>query len=161
MTPSAVGERQMLPMHTKRIRIATRMARPVSERAAGGSMRTMNLLLFPPTLIKRALDDLSAIAYVARRLPQLEAQVLGRADTLNVQLVGVRQEVERLRAEMLPIQELPKVREGIDPLDDDMRSVRDSVDNLEPLLARIDERLQGLRGDLAPLGDLADKIPGM
>jgi hypothetical protein len=121
----------------------------------------MNLLLFPPTLIKRALDDLSAIAYVARRLPQLEAQVLGRADTLNVQLVGVRQEVERLRAEMLPIQELPKVREGIDPLDDDMRSVRDSVDNLEPLLARIDERLQGLRGDLAPLGDLADKIPGV
>jgi hypothetical protein len=124
-------------------------------------MGTMNLLLFPPTLLKRALDDLSAIAYVARRLPKLEAQVLGRADALNVQLVGVRQEVERLRAEMLPIQELPKVREGIDPLDDDMRSVRDSVDNLEPLLARIDEQLQGLRGDLAPLGDLAEKIPGM
>jgi len=138
----------------------------------------MNPLLFPPTLIKRALDDLSAIGDAARRLPALEEQVLdridriervalARVDNLSEELRALRadmapiQEITALRQDMAPIREITKVREGIDPLDDDMRAVRDSVDGLEPLIREVNAQLQRLREDLGPLGDLADKIPGV
>jgi chromosome segregation ATPase len=162
----------------------------------------MNLLTFPPTLIKRAIDDLAAIGDAARRLPQVEAQLLNYVDKLTTEIVAVREGVDGLRVEMAPIQELPavrraveplsgkldamqerldalieevepiqeisKVREGIEPLDDDMRSVRDSVDNLEPLIERmaerigaLDKRLESIQSDIAPLGELAEKIPGV
>jgi predicted nuclease with TOPRIM domain len=60
-----------------------------------------------------------------------------------------------------PISQLEQVREGIEPLDEDMHAVRHSVDGLEPLLIQVNERLERLREDLAPLGELADKIPGI
>ena len=125
----------------------------------------MNPLLFPPTLIKRALDDLGAIADAARRLPALEEQVITRIDTVEAaglsRIDTLIEELRALRAEMAPIQQLSAVREGIEPLDDDMRAVRDSVDDLEPLMRELVERLDAMRQDLAPLGDLADKIPGV
>jgi chromosome segregation ATPase len=138
----------------------------------------MNLLLFPPALIKRALDDLSAIGDAARRLPTLEEQVLdrvdrierlalARADALTAELRALRaeiapiQEITALWREIAPIAEIRKVREGIDPLDDDMRAVRNSVDDLEPLIREVNSQLEGLRNDLGPLGELADKIPGV
>ena len=162
-------------------------------------MHLMNPLLFPPTLIKRALDDLSAIADAARRLPGLEQQVLDRIDTISAKaladLAAVRRGVEKLQREMAPIRELAavrvavepldgrmqtmegqlealrsevkpisqlkQVREGIEPLDEDMRAVRLSVDGLEPLLVQVNERLERLHAELAPLGELADKIPGI
>jgi chromosome segregation ATPase len=132
----------------------------------------MNPLLFPPTLIKRALDDLSAIADAARRLPDLEQQVIERMDRIEGEMLTradtIVAELAALRGEMTPIAELPAIRKGIEPLDDDMRAVRESVDDLEPLtrelntrLGGLDKRLEGLREDLAPLGELADKIPGV
>ena len=125
----------------------------------------MNPLFFPPTLIKRALDDLSAIADAARRLPDLEQQVLDRIDTISgkalVDLADIRQGIEALRGDGLPIAQLKQVRVGIVPLDEDMRAVRLSVDGLEPLLVQVNERLERLHEDLAPLGELADKIPGI
>ena len=151
----------------------------------------MNPLLFPPTLIKRVLDDLSAIADGIRWLPRIHAELLAMRDGVDAlraemapigQLPAVREAVEplpdgidglqarldALRDQMAPIAELHKVREGIEPLDDDMRSVRESVDHLEPLieqvnvrLASVDERIETLRGDLSPLGELADKVPGI
>ncbi len=125
----------------------------------------MNPLLFPPTLIKRALDDLGAIADAARRLPALEEQVITRIDTVEAaglsRIDTLIEELRALRAEMAPIQQLAAIREGIEPLDDDMRAVRDSVDDLEPLMRELVERLEAMRQDLAPLGDLADKIPGV
>ena len=128
--------------------------------------------LFPPALIGRALDDLSAIAGAARRLETLEADVLARIDRIERELMrradGLTAELVALRAELAPIAELSAVREGIEPLDRDMRAVRESVDELEPLLERVDERLGGIAGgierlhrDLSPLGELADKIPGV
>jgi hypothetical protein len=124
-------------------------------------MDRMNPLLFPPTLIKRALEDLSAIADAARRLPALEEVVIGRVDRLHGELVA-------LRADMAPINELRKVREGIEPLDEDMRAVRESVDTLEPLIAQVntrlgalDKRIESMHQDLSPLGELADKVPGI
>ena len=159
----------------------------------------MNPLLFPPTLIKRALDDLAALADAARRLPALEEQVIGRIDRVEAaglaridalieelralrsemapvgQLTAVRDAVEPLDARLLsmqarldavkkavePISQLKQVREGIEPLDDDMRAVRESVDDLEPLMREVSERLEAMREDLAPLGQLADKVPGI
>ena len=125
----------------------------------------MNPLLFPPTLIKRALDDLGAIADAARRLPALEEQVITRIDTVEAaglsRIDTLIEELRALRAEMAPIQQLAGVREAVEPLDDDMRAVRDSVDDLEPLMRELVERLDAMRQDLAPLGDLADKIPGV
>jgi chromosome segregation ATPase len=132
----------------------------------------MNPLLFPPTLIKRALEDLGAIADAARRLPDLEQQVIERIDRIEGEMLTradtIVTELAGLRGEMAPIGELPAMRKGIEPLDDDMRAVRESVDDLEPLtrelnarLEGLDKRLEALRADLAPLGQLADKIPGV
>ena len=125
----------------------------------------MNPLLFPPTLIKRALDDLGAIADAARRLPALEEQVIRRIDRVETEGLGridtLLEELRALRVEMAPIQQLTAVRKGIEPLDDDMRAVRESVDDLEPLMREVNDRLEAMRQDLAPLGDLADKIPGV
>jgi hypothetical protein len=49
-----------------------------------------------------------------------------------------------------------------------MHAVRSSVDDLEPLIREVNQRLGGLdqriemlREDLSPLGELADKIPGV
>ena len=95
------------------------------------------------------------------RIDRVEGAMLTRADTIVTELGA-------LRGEMNPIGELPSIRKGIEPLDDDMRAVRDSVDELEPLMREVnarldglDKRLEGLREDLAPLGELADKIPGV
>jgi hypothetical protein len=112
----------------------------------------MNPLLFPPTLIKRALEDLGAIADAARRLPALEEQVIERIDRIEGEALG--------RVDVV-IAELEQVRDGIAPLDDDMRAVRDSVSGLEPLLRDVSGQLGALRSDLAPLGELADKLPGI
>jgi hypothetical protein len=125
----------------------------------------MNPLLFPPILIKRALDDLGAIADAARRLPTLEEQVIGRIDRVEtaglLRVDTLIEELRALRAEMAPIRQLEAVRKGIEPLDGDMRAVRDSVDDLEPLIRELNDRLEAMRQDLAPLGELADKIPGV
>jgi chromosome segregation ATPase len=138
----------------------------------------VNPLLLPTSLAKRALDDLSEIADAARRLTSLESGVLGGLSRLEAQLGG-------LRGDLAPIGELSAVREaveplrgqldalhaemeGIEPLDEDMHAVRGSVDGLEPLIREVNQRLEQLDGhietlreDLSPLGDLADKLPGV
>ena len=171
-----------------------------------GEQAVVNLsALFPPTLLARLLDDISAIADAARALPRLEREVTLRLDALAAQLEPIRElpavraavaslpgkldalteivapiqrladvqrEIEALRslveAMSLQLQSLEAIRVGIEPLDEDMRSVRDSVDTLEPLieqvntrLGAVDGRIDTLRSDLAPLGELADKIPGI
>ena len=189
----------------------------------------MNLLLFPPALIKRALDDLNAIGDAARRVDGIERSLLRRLDELAAQveplhedmdplkqLSGVRsqlqavhtavepvvarldllrdelrpiqelsavrshleavraavepldEKLDQLREEIKPIQQLADVRAGIEPLDDDMRQVRQSIDEIEPLVKGIgsrirgvDEKLARMSGDLAPVGELAEKMPGV
>jgi chromosome segregation ATPase len=225
----------------------------VCERLFRGITRWVNLeLLFPPTLIKRALEDLGAIADAARRLPELEQAVLGRIDSirseafervdvLQAEIVRMREAVEplpgqleavnaglktlqeemkpiqelpavraaveplpekldevnaglkTLQEEMKPIQELPAVRaaveplgekldalqqdigpqltelrKGIEPLDEDMNAVRGSIDEIEPLvrnvltrLGALDKRIEAMRSAIGPIGELADKIPGV
>jgi chromosome segregation ATPase len=166
----------------------------------------MNLsVLFPPTLVRRVVEDLAAVADAARRLPQLQLEVVERLNGIQAELGALRttvapigelpavrraaeplsDQLERLGETVAPIRELSAIRRdadplpdqlaalrsglealdgrlqaldelraGIEPLDEDMRAVRNSVDDLEPLL-------RGLRSDLAPLGELAEKIPGI
>jgi uncharacterized coiled-coil DUF342 family protein len=87
---------------------------------------------------------------------------------LQRQLDQLHESLEALREEVRPIRDIEELRKGIEPLDEDMRAVRESVDDLEPLLGQVNERLGGvdqrietLREDLSPLGELADKIPGI
>jgi uncharacterized coiled-coil DUF342 family protein len=195
--------------------MADRRHAPFS-RAAGGQPEGVNPLLFPPVLVKRALEDLGAIADVARRLPQIETALFTRVDGLITRVDGliaridaiaeridslgerldglaeemapiqnlapVRAEIEamhaavaplsrqmdELREEVRPIQQLSDVRAGIEPLDEDMHDVRKSIDELEPVVKSIrasiggmDAKLDDMRGDLAPVGDLAEKVPGV
>jgi predicted nucleic acid-binding Zn-ribbon protein len=142
-----------------------------------GKTSVMNPLLFPPTLIKRALDDLGAIADAARQLDALRAEVrpIQELTAVREQLDAVRAAIEplgdkldTLRADIQPIQQLAAVRAGIEPLDDDLRQVRQSIENIEPLVKAIgpridgiDDKLAGMSGDLAPVGDLAEKMPGI
>ena len=128
----------------------------------------MNPLFVPVKLVERTFDDLTAIADAARRLPAIEEAVLERVDALLGRLDGISDQLGELRATVAPIQQLAEVRKGIEPLDDDMRRVRESIDELEPLVGRIagqmtavDAKLDDMRGDLAPLGELADKVPGI
>jgi len=155
----------------------------------------MNPLTLGPALIKRALDDLSAIAEGVRRLDTLEDAVVRGLGRIEVRLDALRDDVqpiktiedvnaavqplqgqldalhaslEALRDEARPIAEIRHVREGIEPLDEDMRAVRHSVDDLEPLirevndrLGQLDARIESMRSDLSPLGELAEKIPGV
>ena len=128
----------------------------------------MNPLFVPVKLVERILEDLTAIADAARRLPTIEEAVLERVDALLGRLDGISDQLGELRATVAPIQQLAEVRKGIEPLDEDMRAVRESIDGLEPLVERIagqmtavDAKLDDMRGDLAPLGELADKVPGI
>ena len=115
------------------------------------SMEGMNPLLFPPTLIKRALDDLSSIADAARRLPTLEQQVLDRIDAISAQaladLAAVRRGVEGLQREMAPIQEMAAVRAAVEPL--------------EGRLLTMEAQLEALRGDVKPIGQLEQVRAGI
>ena len=194
-----------------------------------GLSKVLNPLLFPPALIKRALDDLNAIGEAARRVDGIERALLSRLDGLATQVERLREEMEplkqlstvrshleamrtavepvaprldllrdevrpiqemsavrshleavraaveplgekldQLRDEIEPIGQLADVRAGIEPLDDDMRQVRESIDEIEPLVKGIgslmgglDEKLARMSGDLAPVGELAEKMPGV
>jgi chromosome segregation ATPase len=155
----------------------------------------MNPLTFGPTLIMRALDDLSTIAAAVQRLGTLEDAVLGGLARIEVRLDALRDDVQpirtiedvnaavqplqgqmdelhealqALREEVKPIAGIQEVRKGIEPLDEDMRAVRESVNDLEPLMRRVndqlgglDRRIETLREDLSPLGELAEKVPGI
>jgi chromosome segregation ATPase len=89
-------------------------------------------------------------------------------EPLRGQLDALHEEIAALREEAKPIAEISRVREGIEPLDEDMHAVRHSVDDLEPLIREVNQRLEHLDGrietlreDLSPLGELADKVPGV
>ena len=72
-------------------------------------------------------------------------------------------------AELLsPIQHLDAIRRGIEPLAASMAVVRESVDDLEPMLgdvhktmSGIDTQIDEMQESVQPIGELADRIPGI
>ena len=72
-------------------------------------------------------------------------------------------------AELLsPIQHLDAIRRGIEPLEESMAAVRESVDDLEPMLGEvhktiggIDTQIDEMQESVQPIGELADRIPGI
>jgi predicted nuclease with TOPRIM domain len=124
---------------------------------AGNAQTRMNpfdALLVPPALIKRALDDLHDIADLARRYTGLEEEVRDRVEHIEDQFDALLAEVRAMRL-------------GVEPLEQSMIAVRDSVDELEPMISDldakirlIDPKLDEMRESIEPIGDLAEKIPG-
>jgi predicted nucleic acid-binding Zn-ribbon protein len=144
-------------------------------------MNPFDALFVPPSLFKRALDDLHDIAVLARRYTDLEQTLLARiervedelvrtrtgVESLNGEISAVRKGVVALRRQMEPISHLEPIRRGIEPLERSMVSVRKSVDELEPMIAdldrklrEIDPKLDAMQDSIEPIGDLAEKIPG-
>ena len=118
----------------------------------------------PLNIPGRLIDDAGAFAEAARAVPA----VLDRLDRIVAGLDRLDDRIVALREDVRPIQQLAEVRRGIEPLDEDMRAVRDSIDDIEPLVERLsgqlagmDAKLDDMRSDLAPLGELAEKIPGV
>src|SRR3954468_13378670 len=141
---------------------------------AVGSTAPMNLSsLFPPNIVARILDDLGAIAEAARRLPELESEVLRRVDAMQRELVATRAAVEPLSQQMQaledrlgPIEELPAVRAGVEGLQDQMApiqelpAVRAGVEGLQDQMGPIQELpavragVEGLRDQMGPIEEL-------
>jgi septal ring factor EnvC (AmiA/AmiB activator) len=135
-----------------------------------GLVNPFDALLVPPTLVKRALDDLHDIAQVVRGLAGLNEQLAGTrnaVEPLAAQIAHMEQQLGELQDEMRPIQHLDAIRHGIEPLERSMVAVRDSVDELEPMIADLDKKIRAIEPRLAqmqdsvePIGDLAERIPG-
>jgi chromosome segregation ATPase len=135
------------------------------------NLNPFDALLVPPALAKRALDDLHDIAQIARRLAGLEDEVRARVDQverdarlLNVQLAATVAAVEPLSAqiahmelqldglmrEMLPIQQLPRVREAVEPLSGQIGHMEGQLDGLAEEMAPI-RQLDAIRRGIEPL----------
>jgi chromosome segregation ATPase len=144
-------------------------------------MNPLDALLVPPTLVKRALDDLRDIASEIRAvraevraaragIELLDELLVGTkvaVEPLSAQIAHMELQLEGLAAEMAPIRNLEPIRRGIEPLEQSMVSVRESVDELEPMIAdldrkirEIDPKLDEMQESIEPIGDLAEKIPG-
>ena len=134
----------------------------------------LNPLTLPPKLILRALDDLNALAEVARRLPELERRVDEVVARFDGHLVALRGDIHRLdegmgskldslAEEMKPIQEMPNLRGDIQELGNGLggklEDVKAAVDDLEPLLEKVSDEIRGLRSEIGPVGDVVDNLP--
>lgn len=145
----------------------------------------MNPLLFPPALLKRAFDDLAAIAEAARLLTDLEEQVIDRIDRVQAdafqRLDALLDELGALRADLVPIQQLSAVRDAVEPLPGKLDAMRERLDGLreemapiqqlpavreavEPLSGKLDgtrEQLDDLREDVKPIQQLTQVREGI
>jgi chromosome segregation ATPase len=136
--------------------------RPIQEMSAVRSQLEAVHKVVEPVAPRLDLlrDELRPIQEMSAVRSHLEA-VRAAVEPLDEKLDQLREEIE-------PIQQLGDVRAGIKPLDDDMRQVRESIDEIEPLVKEIgaligglDEKLGRMSGDLAPVGELAEKMPGV
>jgi predicted nucleic acid-binding Zn-ribbon protein len=117
-------------------------------------MNPFDALLVPPALVKRAFDDLHDIATLARSYAGLEAELRDRVEHIEDQFDALLVEIRAMRL-------------AVEPLEQSMVAVRDSVDELEPMISdldakirRIEPKLDEMHDSVEPIGDLAEKIPG-
>ena len=145
-------------------------------------MNPFDVLTAPPALVRRAFEDLHDIARLARHYARVEDEILARVGAAEADLAAIRAAVQplsgqighmeaqlaALQDEVEPIQHLAPMRAGIEPLAQNMIEVRESVDELEPMISALDKRVAEIEPDLEevreavePVGDLAEKIPGI
>src|SRR4051812_50213463 len=98
----------------------------------------MNVLAVGPALLRRVLDDLAAVGRTARQLDGLRAGLLTRLDTLNEQL-------QRLREEIAPLQQIS--------------AVRAQIANVTAAVAPLVDNRDGIPAELRPSPALR-KVPG-
>jgi phage shock protein A len=97
-------------------------------------MKPLDALLVPPALIKRALDDVHDIATLVRRYAAAETDVLGIAARLEREIV--------------------LIRSGIEELDELLEGTRAAVEPLSEQIAHMEQQLDGVAGELAPMRNL-------
>ena len=98
---------------------------------------------------------------------QLLPAVRDAVAPLSGQIRHMERQLDGLAEEMAPIGHLDAIRGGIEPLEKSMIAVRESVDELEPMVEDLDKKIQLIEPRLAemqdsvePIGDLAEKVPG-
>jgi predicted nucleic acid-binding Zn-ribbon protein len=119
------------------------------------------------TAVEPVVPRLDLLRDELRPIQELSA-VRSHLEAVRAAVEPLDEKLDQLREEIKPIQQLADVRAGIEPLDDDMRQVRQSIDEIEPLvkgvgsrIRGVDEKLARMSGDLAPVGELAEKMPGV
>ena len=98
---------------------------------------------------------------------QLLPAVRDAVAPLSGQIRHMERQLDGLAEEMAPIGHLDAIRGGIEPLEKSMIAVRESVDELEPMVEDLDKKIQLIEPRLAemqdsvePIGDLAERVPG-
>lgn len=129
-------------------------------------------LLSLPAAARRGLDDLAALARVARRAPELERTVLARLDAMERRLAATQADIARLPPAAEPLDaRLAAVEAGIAPVAPEIRGVRvaaesqlGAVRSVEGLLEGVEHRLERLAVALdrlnGGLDELRARVPG-
>jgi predicted nucleic acid-binding Zn-ribbon protein len=115
------------------------------------------------THMELQLDALMREMAPIQLLPDVRAAVA----PLSGQIGHMESQLDGLAEEMAPIGHLDAIRSGIEPLEKSMVAVRESVDELEPMVENLDSKIRQIEPRLAemqesvePIGDLAEKVPG-
>ncbi|HYI19792.1 MAG TPA: hypothetical protein VD836_13850 [Solirubrobacteraceae bacterium] len=113
--------------------------------------------------MEQQLDMLMLEMAPIQQLPAVRSAV----EPLSGQIAHMEQQLDGLAEEMAPIGHLDAIRNGIEPLERSMIAVRESVDELEPMIEDLDKKIQLIEPRLAemqdsvePIGDLAERVPG-
>ena len=121
-----------------------------------------------PLSVQIAHMELQLDALMREMAPiQLLPAVQAAVEPLSGQIGHMETQLDGLAEEMAPIGHLDAIRRGIEPLEKSMVAVRESVDELEPMIEDLDKRIQLIEPRLAemqdsvePIGDLAERVPG-
>ena len=129
----------------------------VTTPGVSGTPEAMKPLLFVPALIKRALDDLGAIAGAARQVDAIQVAVIARLDGLGAQLERFREDVGPLRQLSEVRAHLAAVRGAVEPLGAKLDVLRAEIQPIEELSA-VRVRLDALGAAVERLGGKLDEL---
>jgi DNA repair ATPase RecN len=86
---------------------------------------------------------------------------------LRAAVTAMGEELVRPAGALAALEHLGPMRRALEPLERSMVAVRESVDDLEPMLADLDRKMQTvepkldeLKDAVEPIGELAERIPG-
>lgn len=130
--------------------------------AQGGLADGLKLLFFPVELTLRALDDLNAVAEVARRLPP--EQVLDRLLELDRQLaalLAVQASAIEVQGRLAELE--ARLLEHMETLDQKLPSTERivaAVDDLRESLGTLATTAEPIQGAAESIARVAERVPG-